>query len=190
MKNTIIVLLIFIFSSLVYGQSEQQKEEEDTSTELSKFMSKTGQIFIKNLYSAGKLKGSYGTSIEVDAMVLSTPGDKSETRYGLSIKIYGGNKKNAATYFDYDEVQSVIDAFIYMKNILVNKKGIIEEQTEIIYKTRGSFTMGIYNSDNEINLYASINKYPTPTLFAEAADITGLINIFEKGYKILNDKKL
>jgi len=176
-------LVFFLINLLIYAQAEQ-KEQKESKTELEKFFSKSGVIIIREYTQTQILSGDSYTQINLQGIKSYYPGEKEFIK-GLRITITNQSKE-AIAFLDLEEVESLSKALLYIiENIKIFES--YEYYTEIEFRTKGNFEMGIFKSDNKIKFYTKINKYPYPFFYADVNTIIAFSSLVSKFYNAIQN---
>ncbi|MCX6168326.1 MAG: hypothetical protein NTX65_03235 [Ignavibacteriales bacterium] len=182
------LLLIFLSGLLSLSFAQQQPiSKEEPKTKLEKFISKEGNLIIKEVLESQTLKGNLSTQITFKSMKISQPGQETNTIKGIKIGIAELSRSRSETiaFLDIDEIESLIKAVDYIIESGIKLKAE-KKYIEVIFKTRGDFELGIFiKEDGETTLFANINKYPYPSYYADLEDINQIKTILSSLSKTL-----
>ena len=127
--NTYLFVLSLLFFLLIgCNQPENQrnalKESTDNKsdslkniTKLEKFLSKKGELFVKDFYKVGTIHSNTNLkgSMEIEALVIYNPGEEDKRIKGLKIDMketkyseYSSYDKNATVFLDMDGFQPLL----------------------------------------------------------------------------------
>jgi hypothetical protein len=166
-----ILIFILAFVSLSMAQ-EQPTVKEEPKTKLEKFFSKAGSLYIKDFTEEHGLSGNSGTKLIFRALRVYNPGDEKSAIKGLKITLES-YKKEGSVFLDLDEIESLERAMDYIL-AQADKIKAQKNYTEVIFSTKDGFKFGAYNKDSEIVLFASSDKYPYPSFYADFDQLTPL----------------
>ena len=80
-KNSIFFLITFLVLSIpISGRSIELKKESDPSTQLETFLTRRGQLIIKDMFFLGNIFGLNNTQISLEAIVIYEPGQEQYDR--------------------------------------------------------------------------------------------------------------
>jgi hypothetical protein len=213
MKSIILLFITTIFISLLPGCTNDEvkelnkKEETDSLkniTKLEKFLSKKGELYIKEFYDVGTIKSNTNLSgiMSITAVILYNPGEEEKRIKGLKIEIkkyeyssYDSYGKIETAFLDMEELKGLVDAITYMNDLIKKWESASKEYTEVIYSTTGNFQIGFFMKTNSKNTeelwgfaqagYSKVSCYFHPDVTAQLDSVRDKIN---KGITLLNSK--
>jgi len=114
-------------------------------TKLESFLGRKGSILIKVFHDLGALSGTYASGLELSTLRLFEPGNEQNCTEGIQILVRPGDREQGHTSFlDLDEVESLIAGLAYMTSCIAQSQGYRGDYTEMIFSTRGDFSVGFY----------------------------------------------
>lgn len=131
-QKSLIVLLICFTCNVVFAAE---------NTEIEKFSSETGKVFIKG-YTEVKTISALGGSISFETRITGTP-DVPEARKGIAIKVTRGNR-TGASMIDEKEIDDLLAGIRYISR--ATKAVTSLENFEVSYATPGGFSITVFNS--------------------------------------------
>lgn len=185
----LLALSLAIPSNLFSQQNPAQPQEP--ATKLEAFLTKKGQLIVKDFYSLGKINGKFGAVIKFDALVVYQPGHEAQRIRGLRIEITEGDRLEIsnASFLDMDELESLAKAISYMNDLLAKWQTENKEYTEVIFMTKGDFRIGFYQQGNLLNAFSSSGHIRSATIYLNwVKDLTAVKDIVDKSIKLLSEK--
>lgn len=190
-KILIIALCVFMLTpSIVLAQSQEEGKAKEPATKLEAFLAKKGKLIVKDFYKIGELAGSY-SKIAFKALMIYEPGQESQKIRGLTIEITEGGsyEKSNTSFLDLEEIESLSKGLEYMINLSEKWKETNKEYTEIIFSTKGDFSIGFYQNGTKQSAFSSsgyIGK--VHFFFSSMKDMNSVKSIVDKGLKLLSEK--
>jgi hypothetical protein len=165
----------------------QEKPKGEPATKLEQFLSKKGNLIVKDSNSVGQITGQYGTTVDIEALVIYEPGKESERIRGLRIEVHGGGRleRSEISFLDMDEVESLSQAISYMVRILEKWRGTSREYTEVIFSTRGDFQLGFYQKGTSVSAFAKSGIIGAATCFFPTGELLRFKTLIDKGVSVL-----
>jgi hypothetical protein len=167
----VIVILVGIFSTCAYAQ-----ENAGATTKLEEFISKKGDLIVKEFYELGSVSAMYGSRLDFKAITAYAPGNENNKLKGLKVEIteIGKTTRNKAILLDMDEMESTIQAIDYMTALAEKWSGQERSYTEVEFSTKGYFRIGFYQEGIKQTYFAQCGDigalycfFKSPTSFAE-----------------------
>lgn len=195
MKKILLIslCLLALMFSMSCAQKKQNVETKEPVTKLETFLTKRGELIIKDFYKLGVIPGQSGSRIKLDAIVIYEPDETASKVKGLRIEVTeGGQYGNSSTSFlDLEEVSELSKAISYMANLITEWQSIDKEYTEVIFSTKGEFKIGFYQEKTEFSVFCSSGYVQTVNCFfiSNPDDaLNSMKNLIEKGLKLLSEK--
>lgn len=184
-KSLFIVLcLLVLVSSLALA-------EEKPATQLEAFLSKKGNLIVKDSYNLGELPCNYGAKLTLDALVIYSPGQEGQKTKGLRIEITDGSKysKSHTSFLDMEEIESLSNAITYMTKLMNDWSSVNKEYTEVIFSTKGDYQIGFFQGGTKQTVFSSSGQVGQVTCFLNAtSDLSVVKKMVDKGIEILKEK--
>ena len=162
MRIKILIVGLVCFYLVTATNSAQIKKEEtkEPTTKLEAFLVTKGKLIIKEFYELGRVSGKYGSKIEFTALVMFEPGEESKRVRGLKIEITqaGRYEKSETSFLDLEEVDSLLKAIEYLIDLSVKWKDIEKTYTEVVFSTKGDFSIGFYQQGNKQAAFSSSGR--------------------------------
>jgi len=169
MKTSILIIalsaLLLMISSCDKPVPEKEPVKETDSlqniTRLQKFLSKKGELYVKEFYEVGKVSSNTNltASLKITAVILYKPGEEEKRIKGLKIDItqkkysgYSSYDDDETVFLDLEELKGLVDAIQYMVDIIKKWETVDKEYAEVIYSTTGNFKIGFLIEGNTKNL--------------------------------------
>lgn len=182
----VIGLLAFTSTAIAAGA----KKMTPPTTEMEKFLTKTGDLFIKDFISVDSMDGRYG-SFTINAIIIETARD-SKKQKGLRIeaKSSGSYEREESVFIDIDEIPSLIKGVKSIIKLQPSLNGS-KNYREIVFNTKGHFTVGTYyNHNNALTAsFITCGNIGAVNVFLKGGQLTQLKTALEKGLQILNARK-
>jgi hypothetical protein len=119
-------------------------------TKLESFLVRKGSIVVKIIHDLGGFARSYNSALALSTLRLFEPGNEQNCSEGIRIEVReGGSDNGHISFLDQDEVASLLQGLDYMANCLAQSQGYRGDYTEMIFSTRGDFSVGFYLSDGK-----------------------------------------
>ena len=155
MKN---ISLISILTSLIVFTSPAQESlpsDESISTKLEEFQAKTGVVITGNYIDIGGIEGTQGTSVGVQATELRESNSQRK-EYGVEVHVRGQNAKNAISYVDYDEIESLLKGLDFMAKAK-SREGDARD-LRATYRTKGGFAVSTFSDSTGRRMYVASGR--------------------------------
>jgi len=193
MRKILVVVLcaIILMPSITSAQVKKEGKARGPATKLEAFISKKGKLIVKDFYELGEIAGSYGSKIELKALIIYEPGRESQKIRGLKIDVSGGGRyeHSNTSFLDLEEIKSLSKAIEYMVGLSAKWAGINKEYTEVIFSTKGDFDIGFWQKGTEQRAFSSSGYIGKATCyFSSMQDLSSVKAIADKGLKLLNEK--
>ena len=84
MNKKLLVSVLFCFLVFVLGtilasaQVKDEDKEKELATKLELFLAEKGKLIVREFYGLGEVRGSYGSSVELRAVVVYVAGEEDE----------------------------------------------------------------------------------------------------------------
>ena len=184
------ILLLALAQSTLSGEATEGKSTK-VATKLEAFFARKGELIVKNFYSLGDtIPGSYGSEINIQALVISRPGQASGSKKGLVIEVKEGGKyeKKERAFLDMEEIESLSQALKYMVALAKKWEGTQKEYTEVMFTTKGDFKVGFYQAGNKQVAFASCGYVGKTTCWLSIPRLDVIGGMADKGLKLLEEK--
>ena len=186
MKKLIVVGLMFVLPCFAFGE----EIEKIPTTNIEKFMSKKGNMTIKEYYPIGDMSEKGNAVFE--ALVLSDPSEKIAKTKGLRVEVSEENgrfMRPNAVFIDFEELESLSKAVGYMAD-LSNKwnQSKKDAYTEVTFSTTGDFKVGFYVKDKKQKMYIHAGVIGKTSLFADADHLEEVKKYIDSAIVLLKSK--
>ncbi len=160
--------------------------EEKPATQIEEFITKKGQIIVKEFYDVETLPGHLGKYtwglMKITALVIYQPGIFDKL-YGLKIYIEEEGKypdKNTS-FLDFEELISLSEALGYMIE-LSGKWALAErEYTEVFFQTEGDYKIGFYQEGLKQTAFSQSGRIGSASIWLRMSDLEIIKSSIEKG---------
>src|SRR5262249_41264923 len=153
-------------------------------------------LLIKRFYTLGDVKGSYGTTAKLTAIVVFEPGKESERLRGLGIEVKQGSgylSRSHTSFLDLEEVEGLNTTIAYMLDVGTQWKSTNKDNAEVVFQTKDEFKIGFgqnspsFKKEELLGFVSSGLGNESASLFPIEAlgSIKGLV---ESGLTMLNQK--
>jgi len=197
MNKKLLVSVLFCFLVFVLGtflasaQIKDEDKEKELTTKLELFLAEKGKLIVKEFYELGKVGGSYGSKIELTAIVIYEPGRKDERVRGLRIKIIGGGKyeRKGTSFLDLEEIEGLSKAIDYMISLSKKWKTIQKNYTEVMFSTQGDFQIGFYQEGIKQKAFSSSGRIGSVSAHLSTMEkLSSIKAMADKGLNLLSEK--
>jgi len=156
--------------------------EEKPATQLEQFITKKGEIIIKEFYNIGTLSGKFYGTMETTALVIYPPG-MSNKLYGLRIHMKGGGEypKENTSFLDFEEIISLSGALDYMIELSEKWASIEKEYIEVVFQTQGDYKIGFYQKGLEQGAFSKSGRIGSASAFLGMKDLETFKSLIDKG---------
>lgn len=182
MKRNLLVAAFVSICSLLCGINalSEDKKQPEPATKLEQFLSKTGEVIVKDFYSAGDVD-----SITVHVVKVYEVGKEAQSIKGLRIEVREKGRQNVS-FLDTDEVEGLRKAIWLMRGLIDKFKGMNREYTEVVFSTKGNFTLGCYQKGTEVKFFVQSGGIgATGYYFSTDDDLATFGAIVDKGLSLL-----
>ena len=181
-------LFFLLTTNLIFAQTEQINPQQlEPKTNLEKFSSKTGTMYIREFSNGVEVDGNLGTTMKVQSLVIYEPGKEAQKEKGIILQV-SGYKKEAQVFLDLDELGSWLKAIDY----ILEQEPVLKTRQkyfEVNYSTRGDMKFGVYKDGNELKVYVKAVKYPYPDYYADFEELVKMKKVVGGFYKELSELK-
>ena len=179
-------LLFFpAYPSLILAADPSEiTQQQEPATKIEKFMSKKGSLYVKTFHAAGILSGLYGQYVKTDSLIIQETGKDAQKIRGLRIEVHEGGRfeKSHTSFLDIEEVESLSQALEYMITLAENfQKDDFEDYREVIFDTKGDFSVGFYQKNKEFQAFAKSGRIGESRCFFSINSLTELKADIERG---------
>lgn len=197
MNKKLLILVLFCFSvfilgaSLVSAQVKDEEKEKELATKLELFLAEKGKLIIKEFYELGKVAGSYGSKIELTAVVIYEPGREDERVRGLRVEITGTGeyKRKGTSFLDLEEIEGLSKAIDYMISLSKKWKTIQKNYTEVMFSTQGDFQIGFYQRGIKQKAFSSSGRIGSVSAHLSTMEkLSSIKAMADKGLNLLSEK--
>lgn len=148
-------------------------------TRVESFLGRKGSIVVKVFHDLGGFPGSYNSALALSTLRLFEPGNEQNCSEGIRIEVLDGNSNDShTTFLDMDEVDSLLEGIRYMAHCLSQSHGYRGDYTEMVFSTRGDFSVGFYLSDGKSQAFI---KSSYKQAFIAPTGLSQLGSILEAG---------
>ncbi|MBI5155419.1 hypothetical protein HZA57_09295 [Candidatus Poribacteria bacterium] len=140
-------------------------QPEREGTNVRRFLAHRGAVVLKETREIGKIKGSYGDSVEVSTMIIAVVKGQGQKRtFGAKLERTDsdGNHSSAA-FLDYEELEELMQAFDFILSTATDLIQHNRDYTEVTYSTKDEAQFGFFQ-DSQRNQQAFI----TPNCHGES----------------------
>jgi hypothetical protein len=120
-------------------------EKKEPKTQLEAFEANTGAVIIRSWTKVGIVHGDLGTKVTIEAreLINAATGNKL---HGIWIAVKGSDRsdREAGSYIDYDEIDSLIKGIDYISKIDRSVTKLDDFQAD--YSTRGDLRVSTFTS--------------------------------------------
>lgn len=189
-KFLMLFVIVILLSNSSFSQTIQDDKQKEPTTKIGAFLAKKGKLIVKDFYRLGTLKGQYGSSIQLSALVIFEPGHERDRIRGLKIEITesGRYEKSNSCFLDMDEIDAFAKSISYLAETSAAWKTTPKEYTEVIFSTKDDFKFGFYQKENEQTCFAESGYVGKTNCFFNVEDFTTLKQIVEKANTVLSQK--
>ena len=154
--SLMIIALTLPISTQAFGGST----DAEARTQLEAFLTQKGILLIKEFYDLGTVPGMYGSEAHFVAVVIYEPGRENQKVKGLKIEITSGGRfeKKESSFLDQEELQELSDAIQYMIRLALEWQGNNRNYTEVVYSTKGDFSIGFFQNGLRQTAFASSGR--------------------------------
>jgi len=194
MKKVLVVIWLHIFAFtplILLAQETQDAKEKEPATKLERFLAKKGTLIIKDIYNCGNISGMYGSRVLLKVIVIYEPGKETERVRGLKIEVSENSKfeKNNASFLDFEEVESLSKALLYMLDLAQKWENIEKEYTEVVFSTKGYLDVGFFQKSKVQTPFVSSGYVNKSMSFDNTLGyLISLKNFIDKALEVLKEK--
>jgi hypothetical protein len=93
-------------------------QADQDGTHVRRFLAHRGAIVVKEIRDLGRIKGNYGDSLSVAAMIIAVvKGTSRETSYGVKLERHEPNVQyGSSAFLDFDELAELLDSFDFISS--------------------------------------------------------------------------
>lgn len=189
------LLLFFVLNSVVFAAAKAQDAEnekgEEAETKIESFLSKKGQIVVKDFETIEYIRGKYGIA-EIETLIISDPSNKSIKVKGLRVEVTeeGRLERKKTAFLDIDEVESLSKALGYIIDLAEKWKDTSRPYSEVVFSTRGGFQIGFYQKHNALDAFLSSGHINKATCFlSSVSELKRVKESIDKGLQKLNGQQ-
>jgi hypothetical protein len=145
----------------------------EESTKFERFASRKGRLVIKDVYSAGTIRGKYGDA-EVNAVMLTSAAD-NERVYAVTFSKEASSSyaSSSSAALDFDEAVALSVALARMTTMAGEMGKARREYTEVEFRSVSGLVAGFYQSGVEQASYFQLEKFGSDaTVFGDVAQMT------------------
>ncbi len=181
----------FSFIFLVsLGLAQPTRESQVPATKLGAFLDRTGVVLVKEFTDAGTLNGDYETSIQLKVVTAYERGKESERMRGVRILIEQKNySRSNSSYLDMEELDAFVNAVGSMTEASKAWKKTPAEHNEVMFSSKGEFTMGLYQEGTGQTFFASSGIVQNAQCYFSVDKLPQLLQIAEKARVLLMGKE-
>jgi hypothetical protein len=142
-KFSTCAVVALLFTSLAYSQ--EQGETQKTTTKLEQFQAKTGIVVVRGYTKVGSVSGT-GGSVSVDARDFRDARNPQTRLTGVSIEVFNNGGRTNTAFIDNDEIESLLAGLDYISKVTKDITPL--SSFEIEYRTKGDFSITVFNTSN------------------------------------------
>lgn len=175
-KFVVFFLITFLLS---LGAAQAQENPPKPATKLENFQAKTGIVVVRGFTTVGTIRG-IGGDITVDARDFRDAANPNSHVSGISIAVKETNElgRENTSFIDADEVDSLLAGLAYISK--ANKEVTKLDQFEVEYRTKGDFSVTVFNETNGKLAVAvssgNIGKTTSYLKLEKLPELVGLVN--------------
>jgi len=186
-----VVLCSLLFPrTAVFGQAKREVAPREPATRMEAFLAKKGNLIVRDSYSLGEVSGL--GKIAFDALIVYQPGVEAQSLRGMRVEITeaGSYEHSDVSLLDLDELEGLSAAITYMTNLAREWEGTSRDPyTEVMYCTKGGFTIGFYHSGMNQEVFARSGYVSQTTMSMTVDDLSSsLQTIIDEGLTLLKKK--
>lgn len=153
-RNVTVRLLAVVW--LLAAAAALAQDTNAPKTELGMFEARTGVVIVKSAGDIGSVGTSDGSvSVKCKESLDISSGLKQQ---GLAVTITGKDQQTETTLIDYDELDSLLSALDYLKN--VNWSVTTLSSFDAVYTSRDGLRVAVYGNQRRLdNLGISLQSY-------------------------------
>jgi len=111
------------------------------------------------------------------------PGNEQNCTQGIRIEVRQGDREEGnISFLDHDEVDSLLAGLQYMSGCIAQWQGYRGDYLEMIFSTRGDFSVGFYMDNGTIQAFA---KSAYQQVFIAVGVVTQLAGLLRSGQEQL-----
>ena len=178
--------------------AEGSQQEKGPATKIEAFLTKKGELVVKNFYALGTINGKYQTKAEFSAAVVYEPGKEAERLKALRVEVTQPGSytpRSNTSFLDMEEIEDLSKSLDYMFNLAKEWQGATSEDRETVFTTKGDFRIGFSQSPGGSKpgeMSAFILSGPTIALgvgcLLPVEELKDVKSIADKALQLLNEK--
>ncbi len=197
MNKKLLVSVFFCFLVFVLGtflasaQVKDEDKEKELATKLELFLAEKGKLIVREFYGLGEVRGSYGSSVELSAVVVYVAGEEDERVRGLSIEVTEGgtHPRKGTSFLDLEEIEGLSKAIDYMISLSKKWKAVQKDYTEVVFSTQGDFKIGFYQKGIKQKAFSSSGRFGVVSAQLSTMEKLSSIKVMaDKGLNLLSEK--
>jgi hypothetical protein len=178
MQNIGFVLFLLMVPSAVIGvAAQEQQNAPKPATKLESFQAKTGMVIVRGFTTVGALRG-IGGGIKVDAREFRDASNPSTRVSGISISVKENDRleRENTSFIDSDEIDSLLVGLDYISKATKDITKL--DQFEAEYRTKGDFSVTVFNESNgKLSVAISSGHIGKTTAYIKLADLLELSHL-------------
>ena len=159
------VLLISAVSEAQQRVPQVPQKSEETQTKVEVFQTKTGAVLIKNYSEIGSINGLGGTLTVTSYEFIDAQTGRKEYGLGIEAKESGRLEREARSYVDYDEINSLLAGIDYIARVDGNQSKL--KNFEAHYKTKGDLDVTVFSGRARIEAAVSVGRFSAVSVFLQ-----------------------
>jgi len=162
-----IAVLVLACFCTVSSQAQDTAAPEEPQTKVGAFIAKEGTVIVRGFSKIGTVKGSYGTSVTVEAHEAIDAGSGTKV-LGIQVEVASG-ERSRTTYVDYDEIESLIKGLNYIEGLDASVTQMSDFQAD--YRTADDLEFSTYTYKGDVKFAAKSGRIASVTAFLNISDI-------------------
>jgi glutaredoxin-related protein len=150
-------------NNLVTIAPPKPNENEETGTNVKRFLSMRGTLMMKEFRDVNVIKCEYGKKINIATVIISTMATttkRSEIRYGIKFEALDEDGQDAGTAFmDFDEFDELISALEYINKLAQEMFNQQRDYTEVHFITKDNIKFGFFQQEGRQLGFIELDNY-------------------------------
>jgi hypothetical protein len=166
--------LLLAISAIPIAFAQESQDATKPATKLEAFQAKTGIVVVRGFTTVGTIRGLAG-DITVDAREFRDASNPNARVSGISISVKETDRleRENTSFIDADEVDSLLIGLDYIAKA---SKDITKlEQFEAEYRTKGNFSLTVFNrAGGQLSAAVSSGRIGKTTAYIKLGDLAQL----------------
>lgn len=145
--------------------TQPQQKTEEAQTKVEVFQAKTGAVLIKNFSEIGTVSGLGGTVTVTSFEFVDAQTGRREYGLGTEAKESGRLEREARSYVDYDEINSLVAGIDYIAKVDGSQSKL--KNFEAHYKTKGDLDVTVFSNGGRTEAAVSVGRFSAVSVFLE-----------------------